>query len=134
MIVDVHTPADKKTAVLRIYCIESKAGDDQTELFNNIAMDYTVEPAPAHQLVLKGSGITRDDIRTLLHSPNTVLEHIAVSSELGINQATQQAHGTRYDLSATQLDENPQVADTVAGTLQTTLATLKRSAALESNS
>src|ERR1700733_14596839 len=50
MIVDIHTPAGKKEAVLRTYCINSKLGDDQAELFDDVALDFTPPYELAQQL------------------------------------------------------------------------------------
>lgn len=123
MTIDVQAPPGEQ-AVLRTWAIETIAVDEQTEYYNNIQLTFDVDNEQAHNLVVKGGAIVRDDIRSMLQKPSTKLARITISNESG-GDGTKQTHGQRYDFTADELAQHLNEIDEINEALKSVLQKLK---------
>jgi hypothetical protein len=133
LVIDIQAPRNKNEAKLRIYAIESRLDDHGHERFNNIQFEFTADHVSARAVAEKGGAITRDDVRILLHDSNTRLNHVVVSNQSGLDKASTQQLGERYDLTGNEL-EDTETFNNVTTLLNEVLPILKKSAASESSS
>lgn len=134
LVVDIQVPANEDEAILRTWGIESKLGEDQVEHFNNIQLDFAVSYSQARNLAKKGSDVSRNDIRTLLHDQDTKLKCATVSNEAGLDQVSHQRLGERYDLMVGESDDDKALVGKINDALDAVIIKLEKSAEVEKNS
>jgi hypothetical protein len=129
--IDIQAPAGNEQAVLRTWGIMSQLDDNQIERFDNIQLDFAVDYQRARELAKKGGDVTRDDIRTILHDQSTKLTRVVVSNQSGLDAASQQILGERYDLSIGEPGDHSNLAGKIVSALNVVLPALKKSAIAE---
>jgi hypothetical protein len=125
LVLDIQAPDNADKATLRVWAIKSESASNGNELFNNIQLDFAMEYAAARVYTQKAEAITRDDIRAALREPHTRLAHLVVSDNSGVDTASQQSLGMRYDVTSEQLDED--TSNKVAAALQAVVSRIKNS-------
>lgn len=131
LVVDIQAPAENKVAVLRTWAVESKLGDNSIKLFSNIQLTFSVQFVKARSLTERFATVTRDDIRNLLHEPDTVIKAVVISDQSGLDKAVQKTYGKRYDVSADEIVEQG-ITKEICSSLNTVLKTLQNDAVKES--
>lgn len=127
MVIDLQAPDNSNEAVLRTWAINSIRGDDGVKLFNNIQLMFASDYEKARLLTERFDTVTREDIRGLLHEPTTLLKTVVISDKSGLDEATQETYGQRYDLSFNEIIEQG-MADEINVLLKTVLESLQRDA------
>ena len=130
LVIDIQAPKDSTEAVLRTWAVDGSIGDDGTKVFNNIQLTFTVVYDKARLLTERFDTVTRDDIRTLLHETDTLLQAVVISNQSGLDEATEKTYGQRYDVTANEIDEQG-ITDEICGTLNTVLEALHNAADAE---
>lgn len=125
LVIDIHALNDGTEATLRTWALEGKVGDDGVKVFNNIQLTFEADYEKARRLTERFDTVTRDDIRALLHEPDTNLQSVVVCNQTELTQTVQIQQGKYYDVSADEIIEQG-LTDEVSDTLGVVLALLKR--------
>lgn len=132
VLIDVQTPSDITTGLLRTRAIETLTDENGDERFNNIALEYTTDRTSAQQLVEKGASVTREDIKQLLHDSTSKLDSLVISDMSGKDGKSQQLLGKRYAMVADELATTSEATEKeLVQAMDTVLAKLQQTAASE---
>ncbi len=127
LVVDLQAALNSSEAILRTWAIKSQPDSNNIERFNNIQLTFAVDYNLARQVAQKGSGVTRDDLRTILSFKDSSLLRIVVSDDSGVNNTTGETLGQRYELDANKQDQQAGSIETISVALNTVLSRLKDS-------
>ena len=103
IVADIQAPPVERTARLRLWAIETLKDGDGNERFNNIQLTYNLDYEKAHKLVEHTDALTRDNLALLAHNHADQLDNIVVSDQTGLDTATEQLLGKRYDVVSDEL-------------------------------
>jgi hypothetical protein len=131
IMVDLRVPKNDNKAVLRTWVVDDQVGKDNIERFNNIQLAFLINYAQAQLQVQKGSAITREELRLLLHLEDTLLIHLVVSDQSGVDESKGNTVGQRYELNVDELGKQIDNSDTIEASLKSVLTRLKATSANE---
>jgi hypothetical protein len=131
IMVDLRVPSNDNKAVLRTWAIDNQLDSDNIERFNNIQLAFLINYDQARARAQKGGEVTRDDLRQLLNLEDTMLIHVVVSDQSGLDESKGGTVGERYELDIDESTQQGQVNNTIDGALKSVIGTLKDSAVKE---